>query len=185
VRKTPASSALYEYFTDGAFSKAENRGDGIGSTRVGKAIKIMILVDVRGADGRLQRPDQPRIKAISIQQLFAFIILQTTPARVIGDKAYDSDCLDEFLAAQGFEMIAHFTPNPQVVDHQVERWFPNSARSTSSEAIITRSSNSKKASKPLLKIITPRQTFPQGQVRRPDPRLCRQICSIHNFTRNQ
>src|SRR5262245_46161061 len=41
-----------------------------------------------------------------IQQLFGFMIAQSTPARVIGDKAYDSDRLDELLAAQGLEMIA-------------------------------------------------------------------------------
>jgi transposase len=34
------------------------------------------------------------------------MIAQSTPARVIGDKAYDSDRLDELLAAQGVEMIA-------------------------------------------------------------------------------
>ena len=34
------------------------------------------------------------------------MIVQTTPARVIGDKAYDSDRLDELLAAQGIETIA-------------------------------------------------------------------------------
>jgi hypothetical protein len=34
------------------------------------------------------------------------MIPQTTPPRVIGDKAYDSDRLDHFLAAQGVEMIA-------------------------------------------------------------------------------
>ena len=38
------------------------------------------------------------------------MIAETTPARVIGDKAYDSDRLDQFLAAQGVEMIA---PNQQ------------------------------------------------------------------------
>ncbi len=34
------------------------------------------------------------------------MIAQSAPARVIGDKAYDSDRLDELLAAQGVEMIA-------------------------------------------------------------------------------
>jgi hypothetical protein len=41
-----------------------------------------------------------------IQQLFGFMIAQGAPARIIGDKAYDSDRLDELLAAQGVEMIA-------------------------------------------------------------------------------
>src|SRR5262245_41320810 len=38
---------LYEYFIDGTFSKATG-GDGIGCTKVGKGVRIMVLVDVRG-----------------------------------------------------------------------------------------------------------------------------------------
>ena len=34
------------------------------------------------------------------------MVPQRSPARVIADKAYDSDRLDEILAAQGIEMIA-------------------------------------------------------------------------------
>jgi hypothetical protein len=34
------------------------------------------------------------------------MIPQATPARVIGDKAYDNDRLDQLLAAEGVEMIA-------------------------------------------------------------------------------
>src|SRR4029077_8064620 len=39
---------LYECFIDGTFSKAKSGGDGIGCTRVGKGVKIMILVDAKG-----------------------------------------------------------------------------------------------------------------------------------------
>src|SRR6478735_8703049 len=39
---------LYECFVDGTFSKAKCGGDGIGCTRVGKGVKIMILVDAKG-----------------------------------------------------------------------------------------------------------------------------------------
>ena len=35
-------------FIDGTFSKAKSGGDGIGCTRVGKGVKIMILVDAKG-----------------------------------------------------------------------------------------------------------------------------------------
>jgi hypothetical protein len=35
-----------------------------------------------------------------------FMIAQATPARVIRDKAYDSDRLDQPLIAEGVEMIA-------------------------------------------------------------------------------
>ncbi len=38
---------LYECFVDGTFSKAKGGGCGIGCTRVGKGVKIMILVDAK------------------------------------------------------------------------------------------------------------------------------------------
>jgi transposase len=41
-----------------------------------------------------------------IQELFGFMLAKEKPARVIGDKAYDSDPLDAALAAKGIEMIA-------------------------------------------------------------------------------
>ena len=97
---------LYECFIDGTFSKAKSGGDGIGCTRVGKGVKIMILVDAKGLPvAACSTPANPAESHL-IEQLFGFMISQTTPARVIGDKAYDSDRLDELLAAQGVEMIA-------------------------------------------------------------------------------
>ncbi len=39
---------LCECFVDGTFSKARGGGDGIGCTRVGKGVKIMVLVDTQG-----------------------------------------------------------------------------------------------------------------------------------------
>ena len=94
---------LYECFIDGTFSKAKSGGDGIGCTRVGKGVKIMILVDAQGLPVAACSTPANLAESHLIQQLFAFMIVQTTPARVIGDKAYDSDRLDELLAAQGIE----------------------------------------------------------------------------------
>ncbi len=39
---------LYECFIDGTFAKARGGGDGIGCTKAGKGVKIMVLVDARG-----------------------------------------------------------------------------------------------------------------------------------------
>lgn len=39
---------LYECFIDGTFAKAKGGGDGIGCTKAGKGVKIMVLVDARG-----------------------------------------------------------------------------------------------------------------------------------------
>ena len=44
---------LYECFIDGTFFKAKGGGDGIGCTKAGKGVKIIILVDAKGvARGR-------------------------------------------------------------------------------------------------------------------------------------
>lgn len=97
---------LYECFIDGTFSKAKGGGDGVGCTRAGKGVKIMVLVDARGlpvaVDTTSATPNECRL----VQRLFEFMLTEDTPERVIGDKAYDSDALDEELAHQGIEMIA-------------------------------------------------------------------------------
>ena len=97
---------LYECFIDGTFSKARGGGDGIGCTRAGKGVKIMVLVDARGlpvaVDTTSATPNECRL----VQRLFDFMLTEELPQRVIGDKAYDSDRLDEELAHQGIVMIA-------------------------------------------------------------------------------
>jgi transposase len=97
---------LYECFIDGTFSKAKGGGDGVGCTRAGKGVKIMVLVDARGlpvaVDTTSATPNECRL----VQRLFEFMLTEQTPERVIGDKAYDSDRLDDELAARGVEMIA-------------------------------------------------------------------------------
>ena len=66
----------------------------------------MILVDAKGLPvAACSAPANPAESHL-IQQLFGFMIAQGAPARIIGDKAYDSDRLEELLAAQGVEMIA-------------------------------------------------------------------------------
>ena len=97
---------LYECFIDGTFAKAKGGGDGIGCTRVGKGVKIMVLVDARGlpvaVDTASANPHETKL----VQRLFEFMLTAEMPLRVIGDKGYDSDPLDEQLAQQGIEMIA-------------------------------------------------------------------------------
>lgn len=97
---------LYECFVDGTFSKAKGGGDGIGCTRVGKGVKIMILVDAKGLPLAVSTASANLHEAGLIQELFGFMLSSQQPERIIGDKAYDSDKLDAQLAAQGIEMIA-------------------------------------------------------------------------------
>lgn len=97
---------LYECFIDGTFSKAKGGGDGVGCTKAGKGVKIMVLVDARGlpvaVDTTSASPHESRL----VQGLLDFMLTDELPERIIGDKAYDSDQLDDELAADGIEMIA-------------------------------------------------------------------------------
>lgn len=97
---------LYECFIDGTFVKAKGGGDGIGCTKAGKGLKIMVLVDARGLPVSIESmPANPHESKL-VQQLFDFMLSREMPQRVVGDKAYDSDALDEQLAQQGVELIA-------------------------------------------------------------------------------
>ena len=102
---------LYECFIDGAFSKAKGGGDGIGVTKVGKGVKIMVLVDARGLPVAVDTAPAGPHESQLVQSLFQFMLTRETPPRVIGDKAYDSDKLDAELAERGIEMIAPHRAN--------------------------------------------------------------------------
>jgi transposase len=102
---------LYECFIDGTFSKAKGGGDGIGCTRVGKGVKIMVLVDARGLPVAIDTTSASPHESRLVQRLFDFMLTEQTPERVIGDKAYDCDQLDEELAERGTELIAPHRAN--------------------------------------------------------------------------
>jgi len=97
---------LYECFVDATFSKARQGGDGIGVTRVGKGVKIMLLVDADGLPISAYTIEAGRHEGHLVQGLFDFMVTSQAPERIVGDKAYDSDRLDADLAAEGIEMIA-------------------------------------------------------------------------------
>lgn len=97
---------LYECFIDATFSKAKGGGDGIGLTKVGKGVKIMVLVDAQGLPVAVDSAPANRSENRLVQQLFDFVLSSEVPSRVIGDKAYDSDQLDAELALQGVELIS-------------------------------------------------------------------------------
>ena len=97
---------LYECFIDATFSKAKGGGDGVGLTKAGKGVKIMVLVDARGLPVAVDTASANHAENRLVQQLFSFMLPSQTPPRVIGDKAYDSDALDAELAAKGVELIS-------------------------------------------------------------------------------
>ena len=102
---------LYECFIDGTFSKARGGGDGIGCTKAGKGVKIMVMVDARGLPVAVDTMSASPHESKLVQSLFDFMLTSVTPDRLIGDKAYDSDALDDLLAAEGTDLIAPHRSN--------------------------------------------------------------------------
>lgn len=102
---------VYECFVDGTFCKAKGGGDGVGTTKAGKGVKIMVLVDARGLPVAVDTMSASPHESKLVQGLFEFMLCAQTPERIIGDKAYDSDALDEELAERGVEMIAPHRKN--------------------------------------------------------------------------
>ena len=102
---------LYECFIDGTFSKAKGGGDGIGCTKAGKGVKIMVLVDARGLPVAVDTTSAAPHESQLVQQLFDWVLTEEQPTRIIGDKAYDSDQLDDDLAEYGVELIAPHRSN--------------------------------------------------------------------------
>jgi transposase len=102
---------LYECFLDATFSKAKGGGDGIGCTKVGKGVKIMVLVDARGLPVAVDTAPANRHESRLVQRMFDFMLPLEGPQRIIADKAYDSDPLDAALAKEGIEMISPHRSN--------------------------------------------------------------------------
>src|ERR1019366_559615 len=96
---------FYECFVYATFSKARHGGDGIGVTRLGKGVKITLLVDAKGLPIAAYTTSAAPHDSRLVQGLFEFMVTSDSPERIIGDKGYDSDPLDAELAADKIEMI--------------------------------------------------------------------------------
>ena len=113
---------LYECFVDATFSKAKGGGDGIGCTKVGKGVKIMVLVDARGLPVAIDTAPANRHESQLVQQMFDFMLPAEMPPRIVGDKAYDSDALDATMEDLGSEMIAPHRSNRRPENKTQDGW---------------------------------------------------------------
>ena len=100
-----------ECFIDAMFSPAKGGGDAIGKTKRGKGLKIMAIVDRHGLPLSVSTHAANHHEVTLVQLSFDFYMIEAKPDKLIGDKAYDSDPLDEALQAQGVEMIAPHKKN--------------------------------------------------------------------------
>ena len=71
-----------------------------------KGVKIMIMVEANGLPLAVNTGSASPHESTLVEPLFDFMISVDFPQKLIGDKAYDSDRLDQEWAARGVEMIS-------------------------------------------------------------------------------
>jgi transposase len=89
------------------FCPGEKRGAGVGKTKRGKGTKIMGLTDAAGLPIAVCTSSASPHEVTLVEDTLDACFAEKLPSRVIGDKAYDSDPLDERLRQErGVELIA-------------------------------------------------------------------------------
>ena len=119
-----------ECFIDATFVMAKGGESEIGPTKRGKGMKIMAIVDRHGLPLSVSTHAANHHKVRLVQLCFDFYMIEAKPENLIGDRAYDSDPLDEELRNDGIEMIAPHRSNrskPPTQDRRrlsryVRRW---------------------------------------------------------------
>ena len=96
---------------DDTFFKAKGGGDGIGCTKAGKGVKIMIMVDANGLPIAVNTGSAIPHDSTLVEPLFDFMVTVDLPEPLIGDKAYDSDKLDARMEEIGVDMITPHRSN--------------------------------------------------------------------------
>jgi len=85
----------------------EKRGSGVGPTKRGKGSKIMAIADRHGLPVAVHVASASPNEATLVEPTLQRRFLRETPERLIGDKAYDSDPLDQRIREHlRVEMIA-------------------------------------------------------------------------------
>lgn len=100
-----------ECFIDATFSSAKGGGDEIGKTKRGKGVKILAIVDRQGLPLSVSTHAANHHEVTLVQLSFDFYMIEAKPEKLIGDRAYDSDKLDQELGEEGIEMIAPHRSN--------------------------------------------------------------------------
>jgi transposase len=100
-----------ESFIDACFASAKGGGDEIGKTRRGKGVKILAIVDRHGLPLSVSTHAANHHEVTLVQLSFDFYMIEAKPQNLIGDKAYDSDSLDQELHKEGVQLIAPHRSN--------------------------------------------------------------------------
>ena len=98
-------------FIDATFAMAKGGGAEIGPTKRGKGMKIMAIVDRHGLPLSVSTHAANHHEVRLVQLCFDFYMIEAKPGTLIGDRAYDSDPLDDELRKDGIEMVAPHRSN--------------------------------------------------------------------------
>ncbi len=96
----------------------------MGKTKRGKGTKLMAVADRAGLPIAVCTASASPHEVTLIDAVLNARFVEPVPERLIGDKAYDSDPLDERLATRGIAMIAPHRKNrtrPKTQDGRVLR----------------------------------------------------------------
>ena len=97
------------------FCSGQKRGRQVGKTKKGKGTKIMGLADGHGLPLALRTESASPAEVKLVPATLDARVVAAVPERLIGDKAYDSDRLDEQLMQEyGTELIAPNKTNRRV-----------------------------------------------------------------------
>src|SRR5215470_10939192 len=99
-------------------------GAGVGKTKRGKGTKLMAVADGAGFPLAISVGSATPHEVTLVEETLEKRFTEEKPERLIGDRAYDSDPLDERLHKQGIEMIAPHQSNrkkPATQDGRVLR----------------------------------------------------------------
>jgi len=100
-----------ESFIDATFAAAKGGGNAVELTKRGEGVKRLAIVDRHGLPRAVSTDAENHHEVTLVQLSFAFYRLEAQPTSLIGDRAYDSDRLDEELKKDGVNLIApHRSP---------------------------------------------------------------------------
>jgi transposase len=102
----------------------EKGGFAVGKTKRGKGTKLMVIADATGLPLAVHAASASPHEVTLVEATLAQTLTVGQPRRLIGDRAYDSDPLDQRLAVQGIALIAPHRSNrskPRTQDERVLR----------------------------------------------------------------
>jgi transposase len=99
----------------------EKGGFCVGKTKRGKGTKLMVIADAAGLPLAVHTTSASPHEVTLVEATLDETLTVGRPQRLIGDRAYDSDPLDQRLAAQGVELIAPHKRNRTKPKTQDER----------------------------------------------------------------